>query len=141
MLKPLPTLLLGKAFVVFERIGDDKKEDFKVLIAAIKEAFGADETSKHIAMMEFRRRARKPGEDDIPVFFVYGLETLLSRAIPNIGNDERDTLLKQQFIERSSRALKRELLQRPSLKYEETVKINCTTIRFDTRAVKSKCRS
>ena len=121
MLKRLPTLLSGKAFVVFERLGDDKKEDFKVLIAAIKEAFGGDETSKHIAMMEFRRRARKPGED-IQVF-AYGLETLLSRAIPNIGNDERDTLLKQQFIEGSSPALKRELLQRPSLKYEETVKI------------------
>ena len=72
-------------------------------------------------MMEFHRRARKPGED-IQVF-AYGLETLLSRAIPNIGNDERDTLLKQQFIEGSSPALKRELLQRPSLKYEETVKI------------------
>jgi hypothetical protein len=109
MLKRLLTLLSGKAFVVFERFGDDKKEDFKVLIAAIKEAFGSDETSKHIAMMEFRRHARKPGED-IQVF-AYGLETLLSRAIPNIGNDERDTLLKQQFIEG------------PSLKYEETVKI------------------
>jgi hypothetical protein len=121
MLKRLPTLLSGKAFVVFERLGDDKKENFKVLIAMIKEAFGGDETSKYIAMMEFRRRARKPGED-IQVF-AYGLETLLSRAIPNIGNDERDTLLKQQFIEGSSPALKRELLQRPSLKYEETVKI------------------
>jgi hypothetical protein len=96
-------------------------EDFKVLIAAIKEALGGDETSKHIVMMEFRRRARKPGED-IQVF-AYGLETLLSRAIPNIGNDERDTLLKQQFIEGTSPALKRELLQRLSLKYEETVKI------------------
>ena len=141
MLKPLPTLLLGKAFVVFERIGDDKKEDFKVLIAAIKEAFGADETSKHIAMMEFRRRARKPGEDDIPVFFVYGLETLLSRAIPNIGNEERDTLLKQQFIEISSRALKRELYiakTEPEIRGDRQ---DCTTIRFDTRAVKSKCRS
>ena len=114
-MKRLPTLLSGKAFVVFERLGDDKKEDFKVLIAAIKEAFGGDETSKHIAMMEFRR-------EDIQVF-AYGLETLLSRAIPNIGNDERDTLLKQQFIEGLSPALKRELLQRPSLKYEETVKI------------------
>ncbi|CAB3986753.1 Hypothetical predicted protein [Paramuricea clavata] len=71
--------------------------------------------------MKFRRHARKPGED-IQVF-AYGLETLLSRAIPNIGNDERDTLLKQQFIEGSSPALKRELLQRPSPKYEETVKI------------------
>ncbi|CAB3996555.1 Transposon Ty3-G Gag-Pol poly [Paramuricea clavata] len=121
MLKRLPTLLSGKAFVVFERLGDDKKEDFKVLIAAIKEAFGGDETSKHIAMMEFRRRARKPGED-IQVF-AYRLETLLSRAIPNIGNDEKDTLLKQQFIEGSSPALKRKLLHRPSLKYEETVKI------------------
>ena len=121
MLKRIPTLLSGKAFVVFDRLGNDKKGDFKTLAAAIKKAFGGDETSKHIAMMEFRRRARKPGED-IQVF-AYGLETLLSRAIPNIGSDERNTLLKQQFIEGSSPALKRELLQRPSLKYEETVQI------------------
>ena len=44
MLKRLPTLLSGKVFVVFERLGDDKKEDFKVLTTAIKEAFGGDET-------------------------------------------------------------------------------------------------
>ena len=32
MLKCLPTLLSGKAFVVFERLGDDKEDDFKVLV-------------------------------------------------------------------------------------------------------------
>lgn len=121
MLKRLPTLLSGKAFAVFERLGDDKKESFKTLTEAINEAFGGDATSKHIAMMEFRRRARKPRED-IQVF-AYGLETLLSRAMPKIANDERNTLLKQQFIEGSPAALKRELLQRPNLTYEETVKI------------------
>ena len=36
MLKRLLTLLSGKAFVVFDRLGDDKKGDFKALAAAIK---------------------------------------------------------------------------------------------------------
>jgi hypothetical protein len=58
MLKRLPTLLSGKAFVVFERLGGDKKEDLKVLIVAIKEAFGGDETSKHIAMVDMTREIR-----------------------------------------------------------------------------------
>ncbi len=31
-MKCLPTLLSGKAFVVFERLGDDKEDDFKVLV-------------------------------------------------------------------------------------------------------------
>ena len=43
--------------------------------------------------------------------------------MPLVGNDERNTLLKQQFIEGSPATLKRELLQRPILTYEETVKI------------------
>ena len=103
MLKRLPTLLSGKAFAVLERLGEDKKESFKTLVQSIKEAFGGDATSKHIAMMEFRRRARKPAED-IQVF-AYALETLLRRAMPEVGNDERNTLLKQQFIEGSPATL------------------------------------
>ena len=79
MLKRLPTLLSGKAFAVFERLEEDKKESFKTLLESVKEAFGGDATSKHIAMTEFRRRARKPAED-IQVF-AYALETLLRRAI------------------------------------------------------------
>ena len=47
MLKCLPTLLSGKAFAVFERLGEDKKESFKTLLESIKEAFGDDATSKH----------------------------------------------------------------------------------------------
>ena len=39
MLKRLPTLLSGKAFAVFERLGEDK-ESFKTLVESIKEAFG-----------------------------------------------------------------------------------------------------
>ena len=68
-------------------------------------------------MMEFRRCARKPAED-VQVF-AYTLETSLKSS----GNDERNTLLKQQFIEGSPAALKRELFLRPILTYEETVKI------------------
>ena len=60
MLKRLPTLLSGKAFAVFERLALEKKEDYKILTEALTTAFGGDATGKHIAMMEFRGRTRKP---------------------------------------------------------------------------------
>ncbi|CAB4001921.1 Retrovirus-related Pol poly from transposon [Paramuricea clavata] len=65
MLKRLPTLLLGKAFAIFERLAAETKEDFK--------------------------------------------------------KGDRETLLKQQFVEGVFIELKRQLLQRPTLAYEETV--------------------
>ena len=82
-------------------------------------ALGGDATGKHIAMMTFRTRVRKPDED-IQIF-PYILEALLRRAMPGLGGAERDTLLKQQFIEGVSAALKKELLQQPNLSYSDTV--------------------
>ena len=119
MLKRLPTLLSGKAFAVFERLAAETKADFKVLTKALTEAFGGDKNGKHLAMMAFRSRMRKPDED-IQVF-AYNLEALLRRAMPNIEKSDRDTLLKQQFVEGVSVELKRQLLQRPTLSYKETV--------------------
>ena len=55
--------------------------------------------------------------------FAYNLEALLSRAMPNIEAGDRNTLLKQQFIEGVASTLKKELLQRPNLSYEDTVSI------------------
>ena len=72
-------------------------------------------------MMAFRGRSRKPEED--MQLFAYNLEALLSRAMPNIEAGDRNTLLKQQFIEGVATTLKKELLQRPNLSYEDTVSI------------------
>lgn len=121
MLKRLPTLLSGKAFAVFERLPAENKESYKGLSEALTIAFGGDATGKHIAIMAFRSRARKPDED-IQVF-AYNLEALLRRAMPALRGNERDTLLKQQFIEGVAATLKKELLQRPGLLYSETVSI------------------
>jgi hypothetical protein len=121
MLKRLPTLLSGKAFAVFERLAAEAKEDYKTLTKALTTAFGGDTTGKHLAMMTFRSRTRKPDED-IQVF-AYNLEALLRRAMPKIENGDRDVLLQQQFIEGVPAELKRELLQRPSMSYEETVAV------------------
>ena len=124
MLKRLPTLLSGKAFAVFERLSAEEKVDYKMLTKALSTAFGGDTTGKHIAMIAFppfRSRARKPGED-IQVF-AYNLEALLRRAMPNIGNADREVLLQQQFIEGVDVELKKELLQRPSNSYGETVSV------------------
>ncbi|CAB4004135.1 zf-CCHC domain containing [Paramuricea clavata] len=121
MLKRLPTLLSGKAFAVFERLAAEAKEDYKTLTKALTAAFGGDTTGKHLAMMAFRSRTRKPDED-IQVF-AYNLEALLRRAMPKIENGDRDVLLQQQFIEGVPTELKRELLQRPSMSYEEMVAV------------------
>ena len=122
MLKRLPpTLLSGKAFAVFERLAAAKKEDYKSLTKALTEAFGGDENGKHLAMMAFRSRMRKP-EKDVQVF-AYNLEALLRRAMPKIEKGDSETLLKQQFVEGVSAELKRQLLQRPTLSYEETVAV------------------
>ncbi|CAB4044569.1 Retrovirus-related Pol poly from transposon, partial [Paramuricea clavata] len=121
MLKRLPTLLSGKAFAVFERLAAEAKEDYKTLTKALTAAFGGDTMGKHLAMMAFRSRTRKPDED-IQVF-AYNLEALLRRAMPKSENGDRDVLLQQQFIERVPTELKRELLQRPSMSYEEMVAV------------------
>jgi hypothetical protein len=72
-------------------------------------------------MMAFRSRMRKPDED-IQVF-AYNLEALLRRAMRNIEKGDIETFLKQQFVEGASidSELMRQLLQRPTLSYEETV--------------------
>ena len=119
MLKRLPTLLCGKAFAVFERLEGEQKASFKNVREALVAAFGGDATGMHIAMMEFCKRERKP-EEDIQVF-AYNLESLLRRAMPKLGANERDILLKQQFIEGINPALKKELLQQPKISYGETV--------------------
>ena len=119
MVKRLPTLLCGKAFAVFERLEGEQKASFKNVREALVAAFGGDATGMHIAMMEFRKREPKP-EEDIQVF-AYNLESLLRRAMPKLGANERDILLKQQFIEGINPALKKELLQQPKISYGETV--------------------
>jgi hypothetical protein len=90
MLKRLPTLLSGKAFAVFERLAAEAKEDYKTLTKALTTAFGGDTTGKHLAMMAFRSRTRKPDED-IQVF-AYNLEALLRRAMSKIENGDRDEM-------------------------------------------------
>ncbi|CAB4035238.1 Hypothetical predicted protein [Paramuricea clavata] len=104
-LKRLPTLLSGKHFAVFERLAAEAKEDYKTLTKDLTTAFGGDTTGKHIAMMAFRSRTRKPGEDIQA--FAYNLEALLRRAMPKIENGHRDVLLQQQFIEGVPAELKR----------------------------------
>ena len=51
MLTRLPTLLAGKAFAVYERLPEGKKDGYKKLVEALTTAFGGDDMGKHIAMM------------------------------------------------------------------------------------------
>ncbi len=59
MLKPLSTLLSGKAFAVFERLREDEKESFKTLVDAIKEAFGGDATLPWWNFVDVRESPRR----------------------------------------------------------------------------------
>ena len=117
ILKRLPTLLCGKAFAMFEQLEGEQKALFKNMREALAAAFRGDATGMHIAMMEFRKRERKP-EEDIQVF-AYNLESLLRRTMPKLGANERDILLK--LIEGINPALKKELLQQTKISYGETV--------------------
>ena len=136
MLKRLPTLLSGKAFAIFECLAAETKEDFKVLTKALTEAFGGDENGKHLAMMAFRSRMRKPDED-IQVF-AYNLEALLRRAMPNIEKGDRDTLLKQQFVEGVSIELKRQLINYYNDRPSRTEFIYWSSV--ECRVSRVKCR-
>ena len=120
-LKRLPTLLTGKAFVVFERLPAAKKEDFKVLVKTLNDSFGGSDTGIYVAMTKFRNRKRKPSEDlDV---YAFALESALRRAMPEVGEGDRNALLRQQFIERVEEYLRIQLLQRPTLSYEETITV------------------
>jgi hypothetical protein len=113
--------LSGKAFAFFERLAAEAKEDYKTLTKALTTAFGGDTTDKHLAMMAFRSRTRKPDEDI--QMFAYNLEALLRHAMTKIENEDRDVLPQQQFIEGVPAELKRELLQRRSMSYEERLRL------------------
>jgi hypothetical protein len=102
MLRRLPTLLSDFR----ASYGGDERRFFKVLTKAVTEAFGGDENGKHLAMMAFRSRVRKPDED-IQIF-ASNLEALLRRAMPT-SKRATETLLKQQFVEGVSVELKRQL--------------------------------
>ena len=102
---------------MFEQLEGEQKALFKNMREALAAAFRGDATGMHIAMMEFRKRERKP-EEDIQVF-AYNLESLLRRTMPKLGANERDILLK--LIEGINPALKKELLQQTKISYGETV--------------------
>ena len=72
-------------------------------------------------MTEFRNRKRKPAEDlDV---YEFALESALRRAMPDVGEGDRDALLRQRFIEGVEENLRIQLLQRPALSYEETTTV------------------
>lgn len=58
--------------------------------------------------------------EDIQVFS-YNLEALLRCALPKIEKEGRETLLKQQFVDRITIKLRRQLLQRPIFFYEDAI--------------------
>ena len=104
MLKRLPTLLCGKAFAVFERLKGEQKASFKNVREALVAAFGGDATEMHIAMIEFRKQECKP-EEDIQVF-AYNLESLLRCAMPRLGANKCDILLKKTIYRRDKSCIK-----------------------------------
>ena len=106
---------------MFECLSAAKKEDFKVLVKALNDSFGGSDTGRYVAMTEFRNRKRKPSEDlDV---YAFALESALRRAMPDVGEGDRNTLLRQQFIQGVEENLRIQLLQRPTLSYEETITV------------------
>ena len=55
--------------------------------------------------------------------YAFALESALRRAMPDVGNGDRNALLRQQFIEGLEENLFIQLLQRQAISYHETLAV------------------
>ena len=69
----------------------------KFEVCGVANGWKDDDTGRYAAMTELRNRKRKPSEDlDV---YAFALESALRRAMLDVGEGNRNTLLRQQFIE------------------------------------------
>ena len=94
-LRRLPTLLVGRAFAVFQRLGDQQKDTLAHLRESLIAAFLPEE-QRGARYSEFDSCTLKDGE--AVEVFAHRLESLLRQALPDLGGDNRDAVLKQRFI-------------------------------------------
>ena len=94
-LRRLPTLLAGRAFTVFQRLGDQQKDTLAHLRESLIAVFLPEE-QRGARYSEFDSCRLKDGEAG--KVFAHRLESLLRQALTDLGGDNRDAVLKQRFI-------------------------------------------
>ena len=91
----LPTCLTQYAFQVYEGLGDPDKASYEVLTKALAKKFGAGENSM-VWRLQLRSLKRSPGESLDA--FVFRLRKLANKAYPDFRYEEKESIIKEQFI-------------------------------------------
>lgn len=91
----LPTLLRGRAFLVYQHLDLQDRASFARLSAAMSKGCRSP-AQREVAAAKFRARKHRSGEPyDM---FAYDLMDLFSKAYPGMPHDDHDALVRDQFI-------------------------------------------
>ena len=91
----LPACLAQYAFQVYEGLAADAKDTYEHLTEALVKKFGAKEKSM-VWRMQLRALKRTPGESLDA--FVFRLRKLANKAYPDVRDEEKEIIIKEQFI-------------------------------------------
>ena len=91
----LPACLTQYAFQVYEEVGETDKATYELLTKALLKKFGSGEKSM-VWRLQLRSLKRSPGESLDA--FVFRLRKLAKKAYPDLGDDEKEIIIKEQFI-------------------------------------------
>ena len=109
-------MLVGRAFAVFQRLPNDRKDTMANLRDALIKAFLPAE-QRGARYSEFDAATLKQGES-IEVF-AHRLDSLLRQALPDLNGDAREAVLKQRFIRRMTPTIRLRLYENPALTYAQ----------------------
>ena len=128
-LRRIPTLLVGRAFAIFQRLAAGQKDTLAPLREALVAAFLPEE-QRGARSSEFDSASIKAGE--AVEVFAHRLESLLRKALQALDGDAREAVLKQRFIRGMQPSIRLRLYENPALTYGQCV----TTARQLQSAVK-----
>ncbi len=111
-LRRMPTLLIGRAFAVYQRLIDGQRDTLAHLRENLTAAFLPPE-QRGARYAEFDSCSLKDSES-VEVY-AFRLETLLRQAVPGADGDVREAMLKQRFIKGMPPTLRLELYKNPAL--------------------------
>ena len=117
-LRRLPTFLGGRAFAVFRRLGDGRRDTIAHLRQAVIETFLPAE-ERGARYQEFDTCSMNASESVDK--FVYRLEQLLAMAIAALDGEGPEAILKQHFIKGMEPDVRRRLYENPVLTYAQSI--------------------
>ena len=97
-LRLLPTLLKGRAYAVYRQMTAEQKGNYAELTTHLKRVFSPTTIeSRRLARRQFMSRCWKSSE--ALEVYAQDLETLLTKAMPNLAAELRDQQLMDRFVE------------------------------------------